>query len=191
MHEIVRTRISGQGPGAAFAAPAAGDALQAAFAHQPLDTLVVHLATEPEAQLRGHPAGAVGAEALLVDLGDEVTEFAVGEHPLGRIRLGVTPGVERRSRHLHRATARLDRQIGTPVSDEGVDHFGRTFSRAKYADARFKISTSSSSTRVLRRNATNSARSSLVRPGLAPSSTSACFTQPRKHESEIPSSLAI
>lgn len=33
--------------------------------------------------------------------------------------------------HLHRATAPLDRQVGAPVNDEGVDHFGRTFSLAK------------------------------------------------------------
>jgi hypothetical protein len=112
-------------------APAAGDALQTTFAHQPLDTLVVHLTTQPEPQLGGHPAGAVGAEALLVDLDDEVTQFAVGEHPRRRVRLSVPPGEERRSGHLHRAAARCDRQIGAPVDDEGVDHFGRTFSRAK------------------------------------------------------------
>jgi hypothetical protein len=92
---------------------------------------VVHVTAKAQPELGGHPAGAVGAEALLVDLGDEVTEFAVGEHPRRRVRLGVTPREERRSGHLHRAATRCDRQIGTPVDDEGVDHFGRTFSRAK------------------------------------------------------------
>jgi hypothetical protein len=105
--------------------------LQASFAHQPLDTFVVHLTTQPGPELGSHPAGAVGAEALLVNLDHEVAEFAVGEHPRRGVRLRVPPGEERRSGHLHRAATRCDRQIGAPVDDEGVDHFGRTFSRAK------------------------------------------------------------
>ena len=131
MHEIIRTCVVGPRTRAALAPPAAGDALQTALAHQPLDPFVVHVATEPETQLGGHPAGAVGAEALLVNLDNEVAQLAVGEHLVCRIRLSMTPCVERRSRHLHRGTARVDRQIGTPVSNEDVHHFGRTFSRAK------------------------------------------------------------
>lgn len=109
----------------------AGDALQATLAYQPIHAFAVHLTAEPESQLGGHPATVVGAEALLVDLGNEVAQFATGEHLASRVGLSVTPREERRSGHLHRATARIDRQIGRPVSDEDADHFGRTFSRAK------------------------------------------------------------
>ena len=105
--------------------------MQATFAHEPLDTFVVHLTTQPEPQLRGHPPGAVGAEALLMDLDDKVTEFGIREYPAGRIRLMVPPRVERRSGHLYRAATHFDPQIGAPVNDEGVDHFGRMFSLAK------------------------------------------------------------
>jgi hypothetical protein len=131
VHQIVRTPIPGPGAGATLAAPAPGDALQTAFAHQPLDPFVVHLTAKPEPQLGGDAARPVCAEALVVDLGDQLAEFGVGEHPGGRVGLAVPPDEERRSGHLHRAATLLDRQIGTALGDEGVDHFGRMFSRAK------------------------------------------------------------
>lgn len=131
VHQVIGTWIGCLAAGAALGSPATRDPLEALLAHQTLDALVVHLTTESEAQLGGHPPGAIGAEALLVDLGDEVCEFALGEHPRCRVGLAVTPGVKRRPGHLHRATARCDRQIGAPVDDEGEDHFGRTFSLAK------------------------------------------------------------
>jgi hypothetical protein len=130
VHEVIGAWIGHTGAGAALGA-SAGDALQSTFAHQSFDPFVVHLTTQPEPQLGGHSPGAVRAEALLVDLRDQITELGVGEHPSGRVDLGVPPRVKRRPGHLHRATTRCDRQIGTPVDDEGVDHFGRTFSLAK------------------------------------------------------------
>jgi hypothetical protein len=100
-------------------------------AHQPLDSFVVHGVTEADTQLRSDPPGAVGAVAALVDRDDEIPEFGIGEHPGRRVGFGVPPRVERRPGHPHRPATGIDRQIGAPVNDEGVDHFGRTFSRAK------------------------------------------------------------
>ena len=69
-------------------------------------------------------------------------------------------------------------------------HFGSTFSRAKRAAARFRISFSISRVRLARRSRTSSARSSLVRPSLWPSSTSACRSQRCRHDPAIPRSAA-
>jgi hypothetical protein len=131
VHQIIGPQIGWLGPRATLASPEASHALQPPFAHQPLNPLVIHLVAEPEAKLGGHPPIAVRAKALLMNHAHQIPELGVGEHPCCLVGLGVTPRVERRSGHLHRDHAWFDRQIGTPVDDEGVDHFGRTFSRAK------------------------------------------------------------
>ena len=59
------------------------------------------------------------------------------------------------------------------------------------AAARFRISFSISRVRLARRSRTSSARSSLVRPSLWPSSTSACRSQRCRHDPAIPRSAAI
>ena len=131
MHQIIRAHVEGPGAGAALRAAAASHPLEAAFAHHPSDALVVDLAAEPEPQLGRHAPPPVGPEALIVDLDDQITEVTIGEHPCRRVDLQVPPGVERRLRHLHRSTRRVDRDVGAAIGDEGVDHFGRTFSLAK------------------------------------------------------------
>ena len=70
-------------------------------------------------------------------------------------------------------------------------HFGRTFSLAKYADARLRVSFSISSTRNRRLSSTSSLCSSVVRPGLRPESTASRFIQFRRQDSLIPSSRAV
>jgi hypothetical protein len=81
----------------------------------------------------------------------------------------------RRSGHLHRAATRCDRQIGAPVDREGVAHCARTFSPSDVGARTLQISTTSSRTRFLRRNAAI-ARSSR-QAGLWHRSTSTWRTQ--------------
>ena len=57
-------------------------------------------------------------------------------------------------------------------SDQSEPYLGSTFSRAKYAEARSRISISIACTWFSRRSRTNSARTSLRSPSLRPSSTS-------------------
>jgi hypothetical protein len=53
---------------------------------------VVHVVGQPEAQFGGHPARAVSAEGLRMDLGNEVSQLAIGEHPLSRVRMSMPLG---------------------------------------------------------------------------------------------------
>ena len=75
--------------------------------------------------------------------------------------------------------------------DEPEPYFGRTFSRAKNAEARLRISISIACTRFSRRNLTSSARSSRDKTSLWPSSTSAWCIHRRRQVSLIDRSLAI
>jgi hypothetical protein len=88
---------------------AASDAGEAVLAHRAFDAFVVHLSAEPESQLGSHRPAAMGAEVLIVDLADQLAEVGIGEHSRGRVRVGMSPGLERRSRHLHRAHTLLER----------------------------------------------------------------------------------
>src|SRR5215472_7009264 len=72
--------------------------------------------------------------------------------------------------------------------DQREDYFGSTFSRAKYAAARRRISFSCSSSRLRRRSSASSFFSLL--PPL-PSGTSSARSQFLRHDSLIPRSLAI
>jgi hypothetical protein len=53
---------------------ATGDAVQATFTHRALDTFVVHAAAQTQPQLGRHPPPAIRAEALIVDLVDQLAE---------------------------------------------------------------------------------------------------------------------
>src|ERR1700680_3432596 len=124
-----------------------------------------------------------------LDVHDGVAEYGVFEVPVAhRVRL---PGIEARRGHLHHPTAGRHGQVRAGLGDEDVRHFGRTWSLAKYAAARLRISTSIFAVRSSRRRATNSARPSVLSPPRCPSSMSACFTQLRRQESEMPRSSAI
>lgn len=81
---------------------------------------------------------------------------AVGQHRIHVISVGrwaVSPLVEPGPRHLEDPAGHRD---GKPVYGQFVDqpepYFGRMFSRAKYALARFNISTSVSRRFLSRRN---------------------------------------
>jgi len=69
--------------------------------------------------------------------------------------------------------------------------FWGTFSRAKYADARLRISISIACTRLARRSSTSSLRSLLVSPSRRPASTSSTAIHRLRHDSLIPRSAAM
>ena len=148
--------------------PAAIHALDSRRAHQPGDAFASHLDASTEAQLGVHPRAAVGAPALAVDLDDRRRQGMILTHPRRGVTLTLAPFVEAGGRHLHHTATRRDRQVRAALGDEGEPHFGTTFSLAKYAAARLRISTSISSVRFSRRSFTSSARSSLVIPSRRP-----------------------
>jgi len=75
------------------------------------------------------------------------------------------------------------------LTDQREDHFGSD-AWDKYAAARRRTSFSCSNNRLRRFSSRNSADSAAVRPGRAPSSTSAACSQLRRGDSVIPKSLA-
>jgi hypothetical protein len=93
VHEIVGTHVVGSAAGAAGGPTPPARAVQATLAHQTLHTLVVHLTPKAEPQLGGHPGHAIGAEGLLMDLGDQVAELTVGDLPWRRVRLLLPPRI--------------------------------------------------------------------------------------------------
>jgi hypothetical protein len=127
-----------------------------------------------------HPRRAIGAARLAVDLDDGRGQRVILTGPGTRMMLSLLVFVEAGSAHLHRLARRRDRQVCTPVGDEGEDHFGSTFSLAKYAAARLRISFSIANVRFSRRSFTNSARSDVVRPSRVPASTAAWCNQLRR-----------
>ena len=88
------------------------------------------------------------------------------------------------ARHGHR------KPLGSLFMDEPERYFGRIFSLAKYADARFRISFSISNTRVFRRSSMSSRFSALVSPSTCPASTASIAIQRRSVTSLIPQPFA-
>src|SRR5438552_9013434 len=167
------------------------DTFDARATHQPGDALAADPHAGTESELGMDAWRTVGATRLAVDLDDRGGQRVILSGPCTGVRLAITPFVVAGGRHLHHATRRRDRQVRAVLGDEGEDHFGRTFSLAKYAAARLRISTSISNARFSRRSFTNSARSSVVSPSRRPESMSAWFNQFRRQPSEIPRSFAI
>jgi hypothetical protein len=104
------------------------DPRDAGLAHQPLDPLARTAGAQRQAELVVHPRAAIGPSGHAVDLGDGVGEDGVVPVAV-TARLG-PPCLEPGSRHLHHSAAHPDGKVLTAPSDEGVGHFGRTFSRA-------------------------------------------------------------
>jgi len=91
----------------------------------------------------------------------------------------------------HPARHRNVEPISGDLLDEPQSYFGRTFSRAKEADARLRISISVTRTRVMRRNSTNSRLSAVISPSRWPLSTSPYAIHRRRHDSLMPRSRAL
>ncbi len=148
---------------------------------------------EPERELGVHPRPAVGAARLGVDT------FDVFEQQLVLLRRAAdftpgTPFVVALAAHAKDPAGHRDvESVVGEFTDQREDYFGRTFSRAKYAAARLRISFSTSSRRVFLRSSASSRFSSLVNRDEfeRPSSASAWASQFRRQDSEIDNSFAI
>lgn len=145
---------------------------EAVAAHQPLHPPPPDRQRPAEPQLGVHPSRAVAAAGRGVHGDDRVQQVGVVQ-VTGR-RLAAPPLRETRTGHLEHPAGHRDVQpVRGELLDQPEPYFPSTFSRANYAEARLRISFSISSTRFLRRTSTSSLCSSLLTPGLWPSSTSA------------------
>ena len=141
-------------------------------------------------ELPPHLPGAVGFEVLVVDLAQPQLQRFIAHPP--RRRLPAAGGVVRRPGDLQLAADRLDPEaLAVGVDDAG--HFGSrgSSSRAKKAEAAWRISLARRSSRFSRLSSRSRSRSSVVSPGRAPPSTSARRTQMRSVSGVIPNFEAI
>ena len=117
--------------------------------------LAVHRHALPRAQLGVDAGGAATGAGPGVDFPDYLHQLPVAQFPR---RLGAAePVVESRSRYVQHPAGHRDRySIVGKLTDQREDYFGRTFSRAKYAAARRRISFSCSSSRLRSRSSANS-----------------------------------
>ena len=126
------------------AASAHVQAADAGLAHEPGHPLLVHDQAQAQRELGVHPRRAVAATRIGVDLLDVFEEqFVVLVSGRGRT---VVPFIESRPGNVEQPAGHHD--IDTVVgefSDQPERYFGRTFSLAKYAAARLRISFSISS----------------------------------------------
>ena len=117
-------------PAGAAAQPPAVNTLQASASHEAFDPAVTDSQVLPEDELRVNAAVPVGAVGGGMDVADGVHQ--VGLFPAPVTGRSGAPLVEAGGRDLQNPADRCD---GDPVSSEladyRVDHFGRTFSRAK------------------------------------------------------------
>ncbi len=127
VHEVVG-RLAAVAACAAVA-PTPIDTGHAGLGHESLDTLAAAVDALAEAQLGMHAGRAIGTPAHSVDVDDGVGQDRV---VVVSVAAGLSePRVEPGGRHLHHPAAHRHRQIRARSDDEGVGHFGRTFSRAK------------------------------------------------------------
>ena len=119
-------------------------AADAGLTHEPGHPLLVHHQPQAQCQFGMHPRRPVGFSRLLVDFGDAFEQQCV-VLVAGRRRT-VVPFVITGPGHAEQPTGHRD--INTVVGefvDQPERYFGRTFSLAKYAAARLRISFSISS----------------------------------------------
>ena len=110
--------------------PAPVDALQPVGAHEPLDAFAAAPHSRGQPQLGVHSRRSVGAPRHLMDVADQLTERLIGgftrrDGPASPVVVARRRHPEDPARHRHRDPA------GGEIGDDRVDHFGRTFSRAK------------------------------------------------------------
>src|SRR3546814_13208421 len=130
-----------------------------------------------EVQLAVNTPGALVASVIRMICLDHGEEPPVRDLTL--CRRPVQPLVVSRRRYPQNPTDHPDpepsRILLLKGGDQSESTSGRTFSFAKSAAARFRISTSRSSRRFSRRSRASSARSPVVPPVLSPPSVPACF----------------
>src|SRR5689334_23390192 len=119
-------------------------------------------------------AGAIGATALAVDPPHLLGQPGVRERTVGRRAL--LPGMEPRAGDAEHTAERLDGVAGLLRSDEPVDRYRLSLSRAKKAAAFFKMSRSSRNTLTSRPRRRSSSRPSPERPARPPPPIAPCFT---------------
>src|SRR5579859_2739825 len=153
--------------------------------HQPPD-LVTTDSLALAAELAPQLTHAIHAEVGVVDPADGRAEGLVPDGPGGRRPdLG---GVVARRGDLQRATDRLDSPTSALLVDED-GHRGerRSSSAPKKTAALFRISLARRSSWTSRSSSFTLARSSVVRPGRVPRSTSSWWTQWRSDSGPMPS----
>ena len=139
-----------------------------------------------------HPRPPIGAARLGMNTFDVFEQQLILLHP-GGLHPGA-PFVESLAAHAQYPTGHRDVEtVVGEFTDQREDYFGRTFSRAKYAAARLRISFSTSSWRAFLRNSASSRFSSLDNSDEfgRPASASSCASQFRRQDSEIDNSFAI
>ena len=112
----------------ALSAPVHAD--DSVFAHEPLDAFAPDPYALSEAELGVHPWRAVGVARSGVDVADDLDQLQI--RPPARGGGAVAPGVVAAGRDAEDPAGHRDRNVvGGELADYRVDHFGRTFSRAK------------------------------------------------------------
>ncbi len=154
----VGRRLSVRVADGAAAAPPLAEALDAGSAHESGDALGVDRQPESHGQLGVHAGRPVCLHVrVCVDFLDVFEKQFVLLFP--RRRRPVFPFVVSGSGNAKQPAGHRDIDIVIgEFSDQPVRYFGRTFSRAKYAAARLRISFSVSSWRLRRRNSASSRR---------------------------------
>jgi hypothetical protein len=124
-----------------------------------------------------------------MDAADRRRQLGIRDRPPGRRPCG--PVVVAGGRDVQKPAGHRDGDtVRGELLDQPEPYFGSTFSLAKYALARLRISFSISSTRFRRRNSTSSCASE-VTPALRPESIASRFIQFRRQDSLIPRSRAV
>src|SRR5690606_28754230 len=163
------------------------DALDAQLPHQP-----GHLVP---ADLMAGASGGLPELVGPVDLAvrDPQREQDLGHHrvadgPSRRLDLAALGGVVGARSDLQDSADRLDSELVTMAVDVIDDHFdGRSSSAAKKAEADLRIAFARRSSRTSCSSAFTLSASAELTPGFAPSSMSACLTQPRTDSTPYPS----
>lgn len=136
-----------------------------------------------------NPWGTIGSPRTLMRPLNQFKQPRIPDRPGGGFPSHpvIKPGTRdphNPARHRHR------KPLGSQLMDAPEGYYGRIFSLAKYADARFRISFSISNTRVFRRSSMSSLFSALVSPSTRPESTASIAVQRRSVPSLIPQPFA-
>lgn len=116
------------------------DSLQPSQPHQTFDSAVTDPQPPTQNQFGMHTANPVGSPRGGMQDADLIDQVRVGEVPIRRAT--GTPLVVSRRRDLQHPASHRDREVAAELVDQPEPYFGSTFSLAKYADARFRISIS-------------------------------------------------
>src|SRR5438874_390248 len=174
--------------------PPPADPADAQPAHQAFHRAAGHLAALA-VQLLPDLASPVDLVVLVVDLDDQRDQLLIPPGP--RRRRATLDLVVRRRRDLHTGLAqhpadRFDTAEPAPMFVDECDYLGSrgSNSRAKKAEAAFRISLARLSSRTSRSNSAIRCESTVDVPGRLPPSISACLTQLRSVSRLIPNRSA-